>query len=212
MEQSCAVNYSIKRERGEIEAAGGEQGSGRYLDQPAADVPRHPGAYRRAPRRRNRPLLAGVRAPHAVGARGRPSTPDERDRGSAGGQPEWDDANRRPARKGRPDSARDAAREPQDRPRPAHRPRAEGARRGEADLSDPPSRDLRQPPRRQRGGRATPRPAAPARGKRRLAGSALQPDPRQAAPDQLVFDGFNEDSNLAQATGPWRRVIFRSHV
>src|SRR6202521_1505484 len=132
MEQSCAVNYSIKRERGEIEAAGGEPGPGWYLDQPAADVPRHPGAYRRAPPRRNRPLVARVRAPHAVGARGRPPAPDGRNRGSAGGQPEWNDANRRPARKGRPDSAGDAAREPQDRPRPAHRSWAEGAWRGRA--------------------------------------------------------------------------------
>src|ERR1700694_4194513 len=80
-----------------------------------------------------------------------------------------------------PDSARDATREPQDRPRPAHRPWAESARRRRADLSDHPSRDLRQSPRRQRGGRATPRPAAPAREKRRLAAAALQPYPRQAA-------------------------------
>src|SRR6202521_2878276 len=190
MKQIGAVNYSIRRERGEIEAAGGEPGPGRYLDQPAADVPRHPGAYRRAPPRRNRPLVARVRAPHAVGARGRPPAPDERDRGSVGGQPEWNDANPRPARKGRPDSARDATREPQDRPRPAHRPWAKGPRRGRADLSDHPSRDLRQSPRRRRVGRATPRPAAPAREKRRLAGSALQPDPRQAALDQLLFDSF----------------------
>src|SRR6202521_1171851 len=182
-----------------MEAAGGEPGPGRYLDQPAADVPRHPGAYRRAPPRRNRPLVARVRAPHAPGASGRPPAPDERDRGSAGGQPEWDDANRRPPRKGRPDKARDAAREPQDRPRRAHRPRAESARRGQPDLPPHPEGDLRRPPQRQRGGRATPRPATPPREKRRLAGSALQPDPNQASLDQLLFDSFT--GRLVEASG-----------